>query len=131
MKNTSTFTATSPSVPESTPNYCFIALHNPRFGTFDNRLRFRSNTPRIGMAVDEVTKRIRDEHGAFAFPFDGVFDLLPGWVFVTTLPIDSRGSRVVGVIHPRELSEAEVLDQLGKALNRLALRSFFPQERRT
>lgn len=131
MTNTSTFTPTSPSVPDPTPNYCFIALHNPRFGTFDNRLRFRSNAPRIGMVVDEVTKRIRDDHGAFAVPFAEVFDLLPGWAFVTTLPIDSRGSRVVGVVHPRELSEAEVIDQLGKALNRFALRSFFPQERRT
>ncbi|RZL22244.1 MAG: hypothetical protein EOP31_24390 [Rhodococcus sp. (in: high G+C Gram-positive bacteria)] len=131
MNTSSTFTPTSPNVPDPTPNYCFIALHNPRFGTFDNRLRFRSNAPRIGMAVDEVTKRIRDEHGAWAFPFAEVFDLMPGWVFVTTLPIDRKGSRVVGVVHPRELSEAEVIDQLGKALNRFALRSFFPQERRT
>ncbi|NMM88953.1 hypothetical protein B2J88_32175 [Rhodococcus sp. SRB_17] len=104
----------------------FTALYNPRFGTYDTRRIWALPSPTIGFGVEAVAARILEDHRIPASPFRAVFDHLDQWEFVLTTKLDKHGTRAVGIVFPRGNTADDVLETLGKALDKYALSKFFP-----
>lgn len=108
-------------------NGCTVK-YDEQFGIRELRRIWSLPSSRIGFGYDEITSRIREDHDAIAFRIPEVFAHLPLWEFFSTRPIDKYGSRVIGVIYPREQTGEDVLETLGKALDKYALNKLFPFE---